>query len=258
MIGGAGNDTYVVDRLADVVSENLARAAGVDTVQFNVDSSTALTVSLGGGVAGLTAAKTYSSIENLSLAGAAAHNGIGTNGANLLGGNGAANRLYGLGGNDTLTGGAGADLLAGGAGADRFVLSNAVTSDTISDFTTTGDKLAISQAGMRIGNGDTTINGAVSKATGGGFANTAELVIISGNISGTISTSSAAAKIGSATSAYAIGRKALFAVDNGTDSALFLFSASDANAAVSATELKLLATLTGAASTAVSDYLFVS
>ena len=85
-----------------------------------------------------------------------------------------------------------------------------------------------------------------------------ELVIIGGNISGTISTSSAAAKIGSATSAYAIGRKALFAVDNGTDSALFLFSASDANAAVSATELKLLGTLTGAASTAVSDYLFVS
>jgi RTX calcium-binding nonapeptide repeat (4 copies) len=166
--------------------------------------------------------------------------------------------LIGGAGNDTLIGAAGADRLIGGAGADRFVLGNAATSDTIYDFATAGDKLAVSQAGMRVGNGDTTINGAVSKATGGGFASTAELVIISGNISGTISASSAAAKIGSATSAYAIGRKALFAVDNGTDSALYLFGATDTNAVVSAAELKLVATITASPSTAVSDFLFVS
>jgi hypothetical protein len=45
-------------------------------------------------------------------------------------------------------------------------------------------------------------------------------------------------------------------VDNGTDSAVFLFTAKDADAAVEANELILLATLAGTASTVTTDFLF--
>jgi hypothetical protein len=61
---------------------------------------------------------------------------------------------------------------------------------------------------------------------------------------------------GSARTAYAAGDTRLFVVDNGTDSAVYLFSASDANATVSASELTLLATLDYTSTTVVSDYLF--
>ena len=47
-------------------------------------------------------------------------------------------------------------------------------------------------------------------------------------------------------------------MDNGTDSALFLFTSSGANAAVSAAELSQLASLSGTAATALGDYVFVS
>jgi Ca2+-binding RTX toxin-like protein len=257
MIGAGGDDTYVVDALADVVSETFFGSPGSDTVQFNLAGTAAVTVSLGATVAGLAAGKTYTNVENLTLGGTAAHNGIGSTASNQLVGNAAANRLYGHNGNDVLTGGAGADSLSGGAGNDRFVLSSAAASDTISDFTTAADKLAVSQAGIRVGDGNTTIS-STSLAGPGGFSNTAELVVVTGNIGGAITAASAAAKIGAATAAYAVGRTALFAVDNGTDSALYLFTAANADATVSAAELKLLATLGGTAATAVSDYLFVS
>jgi Ca2+-binding RTX toxin-like protein len=257
LIGGAGNDTYIVDSLADVVSETFFGSAGSDTVRFGLAGTTAATVSLGGAVSGLPAGKTYANIENLTLGGTAAHNGIGSNAGNLLVGNGAANKLYGLNGNDVLTGGAGADSLTGGSGNDRFVLSSAATADRITDFASGADKLAVSQAGIRVGDGN-TVSSSASVSGPGGFSNTAELVVVTGNIGGAISAASAAAKIGAASAAYAVGRTALFAVDNGTDSALYLFTAANGDATVSAAELQLLATLSGTAATAVSDYLFVS
>jgi hypothetical protein len=48
----------------------------------------------------------------------------------------------------------------------------------------------------------------------------------------------------------------LFAVDNGTASALHLFTAAGANALVSSTELVLLATLTATPQLAVADFTF--
>jgi hypothetical protein len=107
-----------------------------------------------------------------------------------------------------------------------------------------------------VGDGDALLEGAVSMAGPGGFAKTAELVIVTGNIAGAINTTTAAAKIGSATSAYAVGNKALFVVDNGASSAVYLFTAADADAAVEANELTLLAQLTTAPSTTTADFLF--
>jgi Ca2+-binding RTX toxin-like protein len=187
---------------------------------------------------------------NLGIAGAQSTSGSGVD--TLLN----FENLTGSGFNDTLIGNAGANILTGLAGADTFVFNSTAAADTVSDFVSGVDKLRISQAGIAIGNGNTTIDNAASIAGPGGFATAAELVIVTGNIGGAINATSAAAAIGSATSAYGIGQKVLFAVDNGTGSALYLFTAADANAAVSAAELTLLATLTNSASTTVGDFIF--
>ena len=100
LIGGAGNDSYVIDHSSDQVIE--LAGEGLDTVQAAVSY-------------GLTA-----EIENLTLTGTAAINGIGNNLDNRLTGNAAANTLSGMEGNDIIDGKAGADLLIGGAGNDTY------------------------------------------------------------------------------------------------------------------------------------------
>ena len=67
MAGGAGNDIYVVDNVADVVTE--AASAGTD----RIDSS--VTFTLG------------ANVENLTLTGTAAINGTGNTLNNVLTGN---------------------------------------------------------------------------------------------------------------------------------------------------------------------------
>jgi Ca2+-binding RTX toxin-like protein len=238
LIGSTGNDSYIVDSSTDVISETTTTVTEIDSVTASVSFT------LG------------SNLESLTLTGSTAINGTGNTLANTITGNTGANLLSGGSGNDTLTGGAGNDALNGGSNNDRFVLSSLTGSDTISDFVSATDKLVISQAGISVGDGNTTIGGGVLVNGPGGFASSAELVVISGNIAGAITTASAAAKIGSATSAYAEGRDVLFAVDNGTASALYLFTAADANALVSSSELTLLATLTATPQTAVADFIF--
>jgi Ca2+-binding RTX toxin-like protein len=165
--------------------------------------------------------------------------------------------LNGGEGNDTLVGGPGADILTGEGGIDRFVLSDAASADVITDFASGTDKLVISQAGLRIGNGNTRIDGALLRSAPGGFSTAAELVIFTTNIaSATITTANAAATIGRATAAYAVGATRLFAVDNGVRSHLYRFRAADANAIVAATELTLLADLRATPALALADFQF--
>ena len=81
MVGGAGNDTYVVDNVGDVVTEAVGQ--GTDTVQSDVIWT------LG------------ANLENLTLTGTAAINGTGNSLNNALRGNSATNQLTGGAGNDT-------------------------------------------------------------------------------------------------------------------------------------------------------------
>jgi Ca2+-binding RTX toxin-like protein len=245
MTGGLGDDTFRVDRTSDVVVE--AASGGRDTVMASVSCSLSVNV------------------EELSLTGAASINGTGNTLANTIVGNGGANALAGLTGNDTLSGGAGNDTLHGGGGADSltggggrdiFVLASSVGFDTVLDFTSGTDDLLIDQRSLRVGDGDNLVEGARVVAGGGGFATTAELVIVTGNLSGGFTAAKAAAKIGSASGAYAAGATALFVVDNGTNSAIYRFSSLDGDAAVEANELTLLAVLNGTGATAVGDYVF--
>jgi len=105
MIGGAGNDTYIVDNVGDIVDEN--GASGADTVNSSVAFSLVVTTVLG-------------DIENLTLTGAGAISGTGNELANHLIGNTGANKLFGNGGGDIIEGGGGADTIDGGAGNDSI------------------------------------------------------------------------------------------------------------------------------------------
>jgi Ca2+-binding RTX toxin-like protein len=112
LIGGLGNDTYVVDSATDTITE--LTNGGTDTIQSSVTYTIAALVN----------------VENLTLTGAAAINGTGNSGNNVIIGNGA---------NNILTGGTGKDTLTGWLGVDRFdyrTLTDSLLSnfDVVTDF----------------------------------------------------------------------------------------------------------------------------
>ena len=236
MAGGLGNDTYVIDHTRDVVTESAS--AGTDTVQVN------------------RSYQLLTHFENLKLTGTSAINGTGNASNNVLTGNSAANTLNGAAGNDTLIGGAGNDRLTGGAGNDFFQFNSKVGRDTITDFNSAADTFRFSQAGIRIGDGDTVVDGFAVRNVSGGFSSATEVVVFTPNAA-SLSTTAAAAVIGSASSNFAAGATRLFVVDNGTDSGIFLFTSSAANAQVSAAELVQIATFNGTATVA-ADYVFMA
>ena len=118
MDGSFGDDTYIVDNLGDVAADS---GNGTDHVLSSVTHFL------------------DADIENLTLTGAAASNGTGNGGDNVIIGNGAINVLSGLGGRDTLDGGAGADDMFGGGGNDTYIVDDA--GDTTTEFNGGGTDL---------------------------------------------------------------------------------------------------------------------
>lgn len=229
LIGGLGNDTYLIDNTRDRIVESSTISSEIDTVQSSI--SWKLGVNL----------------EQLVLTGTRAINGTGNDLDNTLTGNAAANILNGQAGND---------ILSGGGGTDRFILDSLTGSDFISDFLSGTDKLVLDNSGLGgLGDKDSRLEGALLRDSAGGFSNKAELVVFSNDINGSISATAASEQIGSASSAYVIGDTRIFAVDNGSQTAVYLFKAQDANAIVDSNELKLLGVL-DTAQTALRDYLF--
>lgn len=91
LVGGLGNDTYIVNGSTDKVVETSTLASEIDTVL----ASASYVLS--------------ANVENLTLTGGADINGTGNTQANLIAGNSGNNTLDGAGGRDTLMGGQGAD-----------------------------------------------------------------------------------------------------------------------------------------------------
>jgi len=120
MSGGAGNDTYVVDNVGDVIIENASE--GTDLVQ----SSVTYTLS--------------ANVENLTLTGTASINGIGNSLTNVITGNA---------GDNVLDGDAGADTLVGGAGNDTYVVDN--VGDVITENSGAGTDLVQSSVTWTLG-----------------------------------------------------------------------------------------------------------
>jgi hypothetical protein len=113
LIGGDGDDVYIVDSITGVITEKLGE--GIDIVQASVSFSLA----------------NFPNIENLTLTGTDAIDGIGNGNDNIITGNIANNKLTGGAGNDTLKGDAGVDTLIGGTGNDLYLVDT--TTDVITE-----------------------------------------------------------------------------------------------------------------------------
>jgi Ca2+-binding RTX toxin-like protein len=143
MIGGAGNDTYIVDNAGDIVTEGAG--LGTDTVRAGVSYTLA------------------GNVENLVLTGTGAINGTGNLLANVLTGNAAAN---------VLTGGLGDDTYVVGVGDTVVELASQGT-DTVQSAVawTLGanlENLTLTGAGAVAGTGNALAN----QLTGSAGANT--------------------------------------------------------------------------------------
>lgn len=162
LAGLDGNDTYFYDadtaQGTDTINETLT--GGTDTLDF---SKTAAPVNIN---LGLTTTQTVAGANlKLVIPTVALENVIGGTGSDRLTGNSLANTLSGGNGDDLISGAAGDDniygqagndFLNGGAGIDTFYYTGALTGattatnlfgvDTISDFTSAQDKIALSKA----------------------------------------------------------------------------------------------------------------
>ena len=102
------------------------------------------------------------------------------------------------------------------------------------------------------------------QAAAGNFASTAEMVIFRTDSTasfdsggGTLLPFDSAAVtsvIGSANAAFATGAERLFVIDNGSSSAVFQFTAANADAVVTVDELALLAVVSGNAELVAGDF----
>jgi uncharacterized protein (TIGR01370 family) len=137
MYGGPGNDTYVVDNAADKAIE--AAGQGADTVQSSV--SFMLGVNL----------------ENLTLTGAAAINGVGNTLNNIIRGNNAAN---------TLNGGGGADQMHGFGGNDRYVVDH--PGDRVFEAANQGSDMVLTSVSYALAAGQSIELLATTNAAGAG------------------------------------------------------------------------------------------
>ena len=95
MIGGSGNDSYIVDNVGDVVTE-LANG-GTDTVNSSVTYTLADKIE----------------VENLNMTGSSDILGLGNSANNIISGNSGRNLLIGDSVADLIAGGAGDDILVG-------------------------------------------------------------------------------------------------------------------------------------------------
>lgn len=132
LVGGAGDDTYVVHNSADIITE--LSGAGIDSVKSSATYSLGL------------------ELEHLTLTGTSSINGFGNDFDNTLIGNSGNNTIDGGIGKDTIDDGGtldtllggGVDTLIGGVGDDTYIVSN--SSVIINEIAAEGTDLVQSSA----------------------------------------------------------------------------------------------------------------
>ncbi len=209
MIGGLGNDTYVVDVATDVISETSTLVTEVDTVQSSVSWTLGANLErliltgsasvngtgngldniilasvgnniLNGGAGTDTASYAWSSSAisaSLAVTTAQATGGSGSdtllNFENLTGSN-YNDRLTGNAAANLLNGGSGSDTLIGGLGNDTYVVD--VATDVISETSTLVTEIDTVQAAVSWTLGSNLekliLTGSAVNGTGNGLANT--------------------------------------------------------------------------------------
>lgn len=225
--GGSGNDT--LDGSAG--NDRLLGGAGDDV--YRIDAAGDKVVELPG--AGTDTVQTSlavyalgADVEALYYTGVngKAGNFTGTGNVldNLIVGNTGKDKLAGGIGNDTLEGGLGADTLTGGAGRDAFVLGHDAL-DTVTDFVSGSDRLVFHEQG--------------------------DLVFLQ-TTAKTLSAAVAVAAIGDAS--HADGTR--FVLANAGTTGIFVYTAADGDAVVSAAGLTQVATLTGVSKVTAGDIAF--
>ncbi|WP_419178788.1 calcium-binding protein, partial [Pseudomonas syringae] len=186
MIGGLGNDTYVIDQAGELALVQEKANEGIDTLKITYDNTSpvATVIDLNAGP--------LANFENVHLKGEGEFTLLGNDRNNTLTGNDANNVLFGGAGNDKLVGGLGADIMTGGSGADRFVFNDLAemgkghASDVITDFNSQqGDKLSFLKMDANV---DTKALDAFSFIGSGEFTGAGQLRfadhVLSGNVNG--------------------------------------------------------------------------
>ncbi|MDP4300556.1 beta strand repeat-containing protein [Leptothrix discophora] len=160
MIGGAGDDTYIVDCITQVTVLKPVYRPGMATIT-SVRTSTIpgdlFVEDENSGNDTVQSPISYSlgdNLENLVLTSTASVTGTGNSLDNSLTGNSANNSLNAGAGNDTLNGGAGVDTLIGGTGDDLYIVDS--TTDTITEL---------------IGEGSDTVRSSVTYTLGSNLDN---------------------------------------------------------------------------------------
>jgi Ca2+-binding RTX toxin-like protein len=243
--GGAGNDTL---RGGAGLEVSIDGGGGADLITgYKTYPGGPLTITGGGG---------NDTIEGSGAGDISLHGSSGQDRLQAVGNSGFSLLLDGGIDDDILSAFGGAVHLLGGAGSDTFVLTGReIDQDMlwVDDFASGVDRLAVSQSRLAVGNGDLLVDGAVTVTGPGGFKASAELVIVTADLSGGVLLDQAAAAIGHANQAYAMGQTAVFMVDDGAHSYVLYFQSSGTDATVSADELSVIGRLVGAPSTGLGD-----
>lgn len=168
--------------------------------------------------------------------------------------------VFGGDGNDTIEAAGGGQEVTGGQGLDTYILAPALEwyfADSLTDFNSADDTLAVQQEFVPIGNGDLVVDNATTTTGPGGFDADAELVLLAQDIVGPLSLDAIAQAFGAADTAYSEGQTAMFVASDGSTSWVCQFKSSGNDATITADELTLMCTMSAGAKPAIDDIIFV-